>query len=89
MLTELLSPWVQAKLVYNAIAGSAGFYASPVDPAAQSNMNIPFTIPSDPALEKAFIAEATRLGMVRPLLPRLLAGPAGTPAFPVTGTCAA
>ena len=28
-------------------------------------MNIPFTIPSSPDLEKAFIAEATQLGMVR------------------------
>ena len=55
----------QAKLIYDAIEGSQGFYASPVDPAARSAMNIPFTIPSNPDLEKAFIAEATKLGMVR------------------------
>ena len=55
----------QAKLVYDAILGSGGFYASPVAPDARSNMNIPFTIPSDPALEKAFLSEATQQGMVR------------------------
>ena len=52
--------------MYDAIFGSDGFYASPVEAAARSNMNIPFTIPSDPALEKAFLSEATKLGMVRP-----------------------
>jgi hypothetical protein len=56
---------LQAELIYDAIEGSKGFYASPVDPAARSNMNIPFTIPANPDLEKAFIAEATQLGMVR------------------------
>lgn len=55
----------KAKLIYNAIEGSNGFYASPVEPSVRSNMNIPFTIPSNPDLEKAFISEAAKLGMVR------------------------
>lgn len=29
-----------------------GFYANPVDPAVRSLMNVPFTIPSSPDLEK-------------------------------------
>jgi len=53
----------KAKIVYDAIAGSNGFYSSPVDPAARSLMNVPFTIPSNPDLEKAFVAEATAAGL--------------------------
>lgn len=49
----------KASLLYDAIAGSGGFYNSPVDPAVASRMNVPFTIPSKPELEKAFVAEAT------------------------------
>ena len=41
----------KAALVYGAIAASGGFYHSPVDPACQSKMNVPFTIPSNPDLE--------------------------------------
>ena len=55
----------KAKVVYDAIAGSAGFFASPVAEAARSLMNIPFTIPSRPELEKDFVAEASKRGMVR------------------------
>ena len=51
--------------MYDAIAGSSGFYASPVAPEARSRMNIPFTIPARPELEKDFVAEATKAGMVR------------------------
>ena len=32
----------------------------------RSNMNIPFTIPSDAALEKEFLQEASKKNMVRP-----------------------
>lgn len=56
----------KAKLVYDAIEGSNGFYASPVEPSVRSNMNIPFTIPSSPNLEKAFVSEASEQNMVRP-----------------------
>lgn len=55
----------KAAVVYDAIAGSSGFYASPVAPEARSRMNIPFTIPARPELEKDFVAEATKAGMVR------------------------
>ncbi len=58
----------KAALVYDAIAGSSGFYASPVDAAARSVMNIPFTIPAHPELEKDFVAEAAKRGMVWPSL---------------------
>jgi phosphoserine aminotransferase len=54
----------KAKLVYDAIEASNGFYSSPVEPSVRSNMNIPFTIPSSPDLEKAFISEAAKLGLV-------------------------
>ena len=55
----------KAKLVYDAIAASNGFYSSPVEPSVRSNMNIPFTIPSSPDLEKAFVSEADKQKMVR------------------------
>lgn len=55
----------KAKIVYDAIADSKGFYNNPVDPANRSLMNVPFTIPSSPDLEKAFIKEAEKLGMVQ------------------------
>ncbi|KAK9829638.1 hypothetical protein WJX72_007009 [[Myrmecia] bisecta] len=55
----------KAQVVYNAIQGSNGFYNSPVDPAVQSMMNIPFTIPSNPDLEKQFVSEAAKQGLVQ------------------------
>jgi phosphoserine aminotransferase len=42
----------KAKVLYDAIETSGGFYNNPVDPAARSLMNVPFTIPSSPDLEK-------------------------------------
>ena len=63
----------KAAVVYGAIAASAGFYASPVAPEARSRMNIPFTMPARPELEKGFVAEAAKAGMVRhgPAFPRV------------------
>ena len=55
----------KAQMLYDTIDGSNGFYASPVDPAVRSMMNVPFTIPSSADLEKAFISEAAALGMVQ------------------------
>ena len=55
----------KAKVLYDVIDGSAGFYNNPVDKAVRSLMNVPFTIPSSPDLEKAFIKEADKLGMVQ------------------------
>lgn len=53
-----------AAQVYDAIEASNGFYSSPVEPSVRSNMNIPFTIPSDAALEKEFLQEASKKNMV-------------------------
>lgn len=55
----------KAAVLYDTIAGSGGFYNSPVDPAARSQMNVPFTIPSNPDLEKKFVSEATAGGEPR------------------------
>jgi phosphoserine aminotransferase len=55
----------KAKVIYDAIAASNGFYATPVDPACRSLMNVPFTIPSNADLEKEFISGAAKLGMVQ------------------------
>ena len=54
----------KAKLVYDAIEASGGFYSSPVEPSVRSNMNIPFTIPADAALEKEFLSESSKKNMV-------------------------
>lgn len=53
----------KAKVLYDMVDGSNGFYNSPVDPAVRSNMNVPFTIPSSPDLEKLFISEAAQQGL--------------------------
>ncbi|KAG2496816.1 hypothetical protein HYH03_005222 [Edaphochlamys debaryana] len=55
----------KAQILYDAIASSNGFYNSPVDPAVKSLMNVPFTIPSSADLEKAFIKEAEKAGMLQ------------------------
>lgn len=62
-----LGPWATrvAAQVYDAIEASNGFYSSPVEPSVRSNMNIPFTVPSDAALEKEFLQEASKKNMVR------------------------
>jgi phosphoserine aminotransferase len=51
-------------VVYGAIAESKGFYDCPVEEAVRSRMNVPFTIPSNADLEKAFISESTAAGLV-------------------------
>ena len=56
---------MRAQVVYDAINGSGGFYHSPVAEACRSLMNVPFTIPSNAELEKSFVAEAAKLGLVR------------------------
>lgn len=49
----------KASLLYDTISASNGFYFSPVEESVRSKMNVPFTIPSKPELEKTFVAEAT------------------------------
>jgi len=53
----------KAKIVYDAIEASSGFYRCPVDPACRSNMNLVFRLGSED-LEKKFIAEADAAGMI-------------------------
>lgn len=53
----------KAKLLYDAIDQSAGFYAGHAEPASRSRMNVTFRLKSEP-LEKAFLAEAAAAGMV-------------------------
>lgn len=55
----------KAKVLYDAIVASNGFYSNPVDPASRSLMNVPFTIPSNPDLEKTFTKETEKLGLLQ------------------------
>jgi phosphoserine aminotransferase len=52
----------KAKLVYDAIDASGGFYRGHAAPDSRSKMNITFRLPSE-ALEKQFVADATKQGM--------------------------
>ena len=54
--------FTKAELMYRAIDGSGGFYANPVDPAARSRMNVPFTL-HDGALDAVFLKEAEAAGL--------------------------
>jgi phosphoserine aminotransferase len=54
----------KARLLYEAIDGSGGFYTGTVaDKAARSHMNVTFRLPSEELTEK-FLKEATAQGMV-------------------------
>lgn len=55
----------KAKVLYDAIEESNGFYNSPVEKSARSLMNVPFTIPGSEDLEKAFIKAAEKEGMIQ------------------------
>ncbi|MCA9554366.1 MAG: 3-phosphoserine/phosphohydroxythreonine transaminase [Myxococcales bacterium] len=53
----------KAEALYAAIDASGGFYASDVEVAARSEMNVVWRLPSED-LDKAFVAEATAAGLV-------------------------
>ncbi len=53
----------KARILYEAIDNSAGFYANPVAPECRSRMNVPFTL-ADPGLDAAFLAESKAAGLV-------------------------
>ncbi|WP_394847993.1 3-phosphoserine/phosphohydroxythreonine transaminase [Pendulispora brunnea] len=53
----------KAALIYGVLDEHAGFYASPVERASRSTMNIVFRLPSDDH-EARFLAEAKKLRMV-------------------------
>ena len=52
----------KARLIYDAIDSSGGFYRPHAKPDCRSNMNVTFRLPSED-LEKQFVSEATRQGM--------------------------
>ena len=53
----------KADALYSAIDGSQGYYVNPVDPAARSRMNVPFTL-HDSALDAAFLQESEAAGLL-------------------------
>jgi len=55
-------PYAAAKLLYDTIDGSGGYYVSPVDPKYRSLMNVPFTF-ANADFEKKFFAEAQAAGL--------------------------
>ena len=59
----------KADILYSIVDSSNGFYAAPVHESVRSRMNVPFIIPSKPELEKEFVAEAAKLGMVTSMCP--------------------
>lgn len=53
----------KAALLYQGIDGSRGYYRNPVEPAARSRMNVPFTL-HDSALDPVFLRESEGAGLV-------------------------
>src|SRR5699024_9343150 len=53
----------KAKLLYDTIDGSGGYYRNPVDVAARSRMNVRFDL-HDPALDPVFVQESEAAGMI-------------------------
>jgi phosphoserine aminotransferase len=53
----------KAERLYQAIDGSDGYYRNPVDVAARSRMNVPFTL-HDSALDAAFLQESEAAGLI-------------------------
>jgi phosphoserine aminotransferase len=53
----------KADLLYTAIDGSGGFYRNPIDLAARSRMNVPFTL-HDSALDASFLQESEAAGLL-------------------------
>ena len=53
----------KAALLYQTIDGSGGYYRNPVEPAARSRMNIPFTL-HDSTLDADFLKESEAAGLL-------------------------
>ncbi|MDR2871494.1 MAG: 3-phosphoserine/phosphohydroxythreonine transaminase, partial [Xanthomonadaceae bacterium] len=64
---------IKAKMLYEAIDGSGGFYCNDVDPAARSRMNVPFFLPND-VLNERFVDEAKEAGLISLKGHRVLGG---------------
>ena len=54
----------RSSMLYNYIDNSEGFYSNGVLPQYRSRMNIPFRVKSDEELEKKFLAEAPKAGLI-------------------------
>jgi phosphoserine aminotransferase len=54
----------KAKLLYDAIDGSGGFYNNKVDKRFRSRMNVVFTIKDDEKIATEFVNEAKKIGLV-------------------------
>jgi len=52
----------KARILYEAIDQSGGFYSNPVDPDCRSRMNVPFVL-ANPELDAAFLAESKAAGL--------------------------
>lgn len=63
----------KARLLYDAIDGSGGFYRNEVAPEARSRMNVPFFL-HDEALNSTFHAEAREAGLISLAGHRVLGG---------------
>ena len=63
----------KARLLYDAIDGSGGFYRNEVAPEARSRMNVPFFL-HDEALNPTFHAEAREAGLISLAGHRVLGG---------------
>jgi len=53
----------KARILYECIDRSGGFYANPVDPDCRSRMNVPFSL-ADSELNAVFLAESKAAGLV-------------------------
>lgn len=53
----------KARILYECIDQSAGFYTNPVDPDCRSCMNVPFVL-AESALDAAFLSESKAAGLV-------------------------
>ena len=53
----------KARILYECIDGSGGFYTNPVDPDCRSRMNVPFVL-ANSELDAAFLAESKAAGLV-------------------------
>jgi len=53
----------KSDFLYDFIDNS-GFYSNPVDKKCRSRMNIPFRVNMDEALEKKFVVEADKEGLI-------------------------
>lgn len=54
----------RSQMLYAAIDQSEGYYGNGVQPQYRSHMNIPFRVKNDENLEKKFVAEAAKVGLM-------------------------